>query len=77
MKRDRSEVQNEMVELFGSEKQKRAFAAYKRNKVGGEALEMTIASAVAHAGDSVETTGAGTYYACCLSCCVVCDFVSV
>jgi DNA-directed RNA polymerase I subunit RPA49 len=54
VKRERSEVQDEMVALFGSEKQKRAFAAYKRNRVGSEALETALASAVTHADTNLE-----------------------
>jgi DNA-directed RNA polymerase I subunit RPA49 len=54
VKRERSEVQDEMVALFGSEKQKRAFAAYKRNKVGSEALQTALATAVTHAEASFE-----------------------
>lgn len=50
-----------MVALFGSEKQKRAFAAYKRNKVGSEALETALASAVTHAETTLEATGEGTF----------------
>lgn len=61
VKLERSQVQDEMVALFGSERQKRAFAAYKRNKVGTEALETALASAVTHAGSSQETTKNGIY----------------
>ena len=50
-----------MVELFGSEKKKRAFAAYKRNKVGSEALEAAITGAVSHAGTTLEATDSGMY----------------
>lgn len=59
MKRERSEVQDEMVALFGSEKQKRAFAAYKRNKVGTDALETALASAVSHAETVTDTPEEG------------------
>ena len=52
-------MQDEMVALFGSERQKRAFAAYKRNKVGTEALETALASAVTEAGTSQETADSG------------------
>ena len=62
VKRERSEVQDEMVELFGSEKKKRAFAAYKRNKVGSEALEAAITGAVSHAGTTLEATDSGMYH---------------
>ena len=48
-----------MVALFGSERQKRAFAAYKRNKVGTEALETALASAVTEAGTSQEAADSG------------------
>ena len=59
VKLERSQVQDEMVALFGSERQKRAFAAYKRNKVGTEALETALASAVTHAGTSQKSTKDG------------------
>ena len=62
MKRERSEVQDEMVALFGSEKQKRAFAAYKRNKVGSEALETALATAVTHAEASLEAPDGGKLF---------------
>ena len=61
VKRERSEVQDEMVALFGSEKQKRAFAAYKRNKVGSDALETALASAVTHAETTLEAIGEGKF----------------
>ena len=61
VKRERSEVQDEMVALFGSEKQKRAFAAYKRNKVGSEELETALASAVTHAETNLETAEEGVH----------------
>ena len=49
VKLERAQAQDEMVTLFGSERQKRAYAAYKRNKVGGKALETALVSAVSHA----------------------------
>ncbi|CAI8040406.1 DNA-directed RNA polymerase I subunit RPA49 [Geodia barretti] len=62
VKRERSEVQDEMVALFGSEKQKRAFAAYKRNKVGSEALQTALATAVTHAEASFEAVEEGKLF---------------
>lgn len=56
MKLERSQVQDEMVALFGSERQKRAFAAYKRNKVGSDALDTALASAVSQVTTSHEAT---------------------
>jgi DNA-directed RNA polymerase I subunit RPA49 len=57
VKLEKSQVRDEMVALFGSERQKRAFAAYKRNKVDSGALETALASAVTEAGTSQEATG--------------------
>ena len=57
VKLERSQVQDEMVALFGSERQKRAFAAYKRNKVGSEELDSALASAVSVITTSQEVTG--------------------
>ena len=59
VKLEKSQVKDEMVALFGSERQKRAFAAYKRNKVDSEALDTALASAVSEAGTSRETAGEG------------------
>ena len=59
VKLEKSQVKDEMVALFGSERQKRAFAAYKRNKVDSEALETALASAVTEAGTIQEATGDG------------------
>ena len=51
-------MRDEMISLFGSEKQKRAYAAYKRNKVDTDVLESALASAVSQAESSQEATPA-------------------
>ena len=65
VKKERSQVQEEMVALFGSERKKRAFAAFKKNRVGDEALETALASAVTHVDSSAtsreETAGDGRH----------------
>lgn len=50
----KAEQFDQMVSLFGSERQKRAYSASKRNKVEQEALESALASAVSHAQTAVE-----------------------
>lgn len=61
VKMETSKVHDEMVALFGSEKKKRAFAAFKRNKVESEALDTALASAVTHIDSTTmqETTEQG------------------
>ena len=54
---ERSQAQGEMVSLFGSERKKRAYAAYQRNRVGSEALETALVSAVSQA-DTVQDMAA-------------------
>lgn len=48
-----------MVSSFGSERQKRAYAAAKRNKIESGALETALATAVAHAQTEVERASQG------------------
>lgn len=51
---------SQMVELFGSAKQKRAFTAAQKNKIESNVLETALESAVAHAEtklDEIPTAG--------------------
>ncbi len=47
-KHEKSEIHDMMVSSFGSEKQKRVYAAAKRNKVEAGTLESALATAVSH-----------------------------
>ena len=55
---EKAQMRDEMISLFGSEKQKRAYAAYKRNRVDTDVLESALASAVSQAESSQEATPA-------------------
>ena len=46
----------QMVSLFGSAKQKRAFSAAQKNKVESDILETALESAFSHAQAAVEKT---------------------
>lgn len=57
---------DQMVNLFGSEKQKRAFSAAKRNVVDEGELDAALATAVSHVKKEVEDVVSGMlcyYYA--------------
>ena len=45
-----------MVSSFGSERQKRAYAAAKKNRVEASTLETALATAVTHAQTEVDRT---------------------
>ena len=50
---------DQMVNLFGSEKQKRAFSAAKRNIVDEGELDAALATAVSHVKKEVEDVVSG------------------
>ena len=50
---------DQMVNLFGSEKQKRAFSAAKRNVVDEGELDAALATAVSHVKKGVEDVVSG------------------
>lgn len=50
---------DQMVNLFGSEKQKRAFSAAKRNVVDEGELDAALATAVSHVKKEVEDVVSG------------------
>ncbi len=52
---------DQMVNLFGSEKQKRAFSAAKRNVVDEGELDAALATAVSHVKKEVEDVVSGMY----------------
>ena len=52
---------DQMVNLFGSEKQKRAFSAAKRNVVDEGELDAALATAVSHVKKEVEGVVSGIY----------------
>lgn len=56
---DQRETVDRMVSSFGSERQKRAYAAAKRNKIESDALESALATAVTHAHTEVERASQG------------------
>lgn len=45
--------------MFGSEKQKRALSAAKRNRVESDVLETALATAVTHAQNEIEKMSTG------------------
>lgn len=51
-----------MVNLFGSEKQKRAFSAAKRNLVEEGELDAALATAVSHVKKETEGVASGIAY---------------
>ena len=51
-----------MVNLFGSEKQKRAFSAAKRNLVEEGELDAALATAISHVKKEVEGVASGMTY---------------
>ena len=53
---------DQMVNLFGSEKQKRAFSAAKRNLVDEGELDAALATAVSHVKKEVEGVASGMTY---------------
>ncbi len=55
-KRERAEISHMMVSSFGSERQKRAYAAAKRNMVEADTLKSALATAVTHAEEEVGGT---------------------
>ena len=58
------------VDLFGSEKQKRAFSAAQRNKVESGALEVALESAFSYAEAGVEKVSpAGELFCMVIECC--------
>lgn len=59
IKPDHRKSIDQMVSMFGSEKQKRAFSAAKRNKVESDVLETALATAVTHAQNEIDKTAPG------------------
>lgn len=53
---------DQMVNLFGSEKQKRAFSAAKRNIVDEGELDAALATAVSHVKKEVEDVVSGNMH---------------
>lgn len=55
-KLDARKSMDQMVSLFGSEKQKRAFSAAQKNKVQSDLLETALEPAFSHAQANVDKT---------------------
>ena len=64
-----------MVKLFGSEKQKKAFSAAKRNLVEAGALESALTTALSQAEKEMEEAASGCVYMCVHVCIYMCVHV--
>ena len=69
-----------MVKLFGSEKQKKAFSAAKRNLVEAGALESALTTALSQAEKEMEEAASGVctcVYMCVYTCVYMCVHVCI